>query len=225
MNKGVIVQIEQNVVHVLKNDGGFVSLPKNPDWEIGEIITITRRSRVNLILIPIVAVLLIASTVVFMQVYRIPVTFIEMSVNPAVQLEINRFNRVLNVRELNPEAAPLIQGLNYRNRPLAQVFDHLATRFANNDHFGSGTNVQFAIANDSFDDFLEIEATLQEILSRIPTAQNPQISIMRFDLNEYQALEHPIPFREIDEEVHEGHGHGRGRRHRENGWWRWNCRD
>jgi hypothetical protein len=210
MNKGVIVAFDHKTAHVLKNDGGFVALPKNPDWQIGDVVTIVilRRKLLKLAAIPAAAIL---AALLFIGIYSygITTTFVEISVSPAVQLEINRFGRVLAVQGLNPRGEALIQGLSYRHDNFDQVFDHIMLRFANANYLTSDTNIRLAIADDSFARFLDYEQSIQEIIARnIAAGHYPQIDIIRFDLNEYRALDHPIPFRQPYEgQLDEGHPH------------------
>jgi len=246
MSKGVIVQFENNKALVLKNDGSFISCPRNQSWQVGDVIGLPNQKprflSMRTALVSFATAFVLFGGLSFV-VYQAPVTIIELSVNPSVQITVNRFDRVLHVNGLNLAGENLIQGMPYRNHSLTEVYHRVMSRLANNSYLNDGA-IQFAVANDSFVSFLSIEEHLREVFEQYFQNDAVIVSIMRFDLNEYNALAHPIPIVTIPDEPatqldnaepmpqRQGgtnQNPQRQNRHQQgnwdNGWWRWDCCD
>ena len=197
MSKGVIVQLDHDIAHVLKNDGSFASYPRDMSWRIGDVITV-RHSRIlslkRIIIACTAAFLLIVG--LGAAVYQIPETYVELSVNPSIKIVVNRFDRVLNVEGLNADGENLIQGMSYKNLAFTEAYRRLLNRLDNNGWLNNAT-IQFVVANNSHVQIAEIEHNLREIFDQYGRNRTLQVSIKRFEKDEYLALAHPIPIMAI----------------------------
>jgi len=232
MSKGVIVQFEQDTALLLKNDGSFASCPRSPSWQIGDVIGIPKQkfwflSR-KLIALSVALLFTLFGGIGF-AVYQIPITVVELSVNPSVQITVNRFDRVLSAEGLNAAGENLVQGMSYRNHSLTEVYHRLMSRLANNNYLTDSV-VQFVVANDSFARFLVIEDNLREVFEQHFFNETLRVSIIRFDMNEYRGLSHPIPIAAIPADLQaparydtQSTQHHNQRGNWQNGWWRWDC--
>jgi len=197
MSKGVIVQIDHDTAHVLKSDGSFASYPRDISWQIGDVITV-RRSRFLSLKISIIActAFFISILAPGFAVYQIPVTYVELSVNPSMRITVNRFDRVLNVEGLNADGVNLIQGMSYKNLKFNEAYRRLLNRLDNNGWLNAAA-MQFVVANDSHVKIAKIEQNLREIFDQYGRDRTLQVSIKRFDKNEYLSFTHPIPIMAI----------------------------
>lgn len=175
MSKGVVVQLEHNTAYIMRNNGAFVSCPRNPNWRIGDVVTIKRHTwfslRFALISCAALLILFIGMGAV---VYNIPVSYIEVSVNPSVQMTLNRFERVLNVTGLNEEGHNLLQGISYKNLTLEEAYARLFNRLENNGYLNEAT-VQLVIVNNSQRKLDGIEQTLRDISVKYLQTNNIQM--------------------------------------------------
>ncbi len=197
MSKGVVVQLEYDTAHIMKNNGAFISCPRNPAWAVGDVVTIPQKSwlskKVAIISCAASLVVLITSGI-FM--YNIPATYIEVSVNPSVQFTLNRFDRVIQTDGLNDEGENLIQEVSYKNLTLREAYARLFNRLENDGYLGDAT-VQLVVANNSQNGLDEIEQAVREASERYIDANNIQMSIKRYANDEYLSLSHPLPVIEI----------------------------
>jgi len=197
MSKGVIVQLDHDTAHVLKNDGSFASYPRDASWQIGDVITV-RHSRLFSLkraIIACSAVFILIAGLGF-TLYQIPATYVELSVNPSIKIVVNRFDRVLSVEGLNAEGENLIQGMSYKNLSFTEAYHRLLNRLDNNGWLNNAT-MQFVVANDSHVKIAKIEQNLREIFEQYGSSRTLRVSIKRFEKNEYLALSHPIPIMAI----------------------------
>lgn len=197
MNKGVIVQLEVQNAIIMKNDGAFISCPRNSLWQLGDVVTISHRRRISLkAVLGACAVLLLVFFGAGAVLYNIPTTYMEISVNPSVQLTLNRFDRVLGVTALNPDGDSLLQGISFKNLTLYEAYSRLFNRLENNGYLRNAT-VQLVVANNSQITVDKIEQVLRDASEKYTGANDMQISIMRYTGDEYLSLTHPLPLIEI----------------------------
>ena len=197
MSKGVIVQLDHDTAHVLKNDGSFASYPRDASWQIGDVITV-RHSRflsLKMAIIACAAAFVLIAGLGF-AVYQIPVTYVELSVNPSIMIMTNRFDRVLNVEGLNAEGENLIQNMSFKNLTFTEAYRRLLNRLDNNGWLNEAM-MQFVVANDSHVKIAKIEHNLRDIFEQYGRNRTLRVSIKRFEKNEYLALSHPIPIMAI----------------------------
>lgn len=197
MTKGVIVQLDYDTAHILKNDGLLISCPRDMRWQVGDVITISRHPRISLRVILIaclISLFLLAGMGITL--YQIPTTYLEISVNPSLQLTLNRFDRVISVKGLNTDGDTLIQGVSYKNLSLDEACARLINRLDNNGYLTEAT-LQLIIANNSQKKVDDIEQNLRGILKKYDQFNYLQVSIKRYSNDEYLALDHPLPIMTI----------------------------
>jgi hypothetical protein len=203
MSKGVVVQTEEKNVYILKSDGSFISYPNNGLWQIGDVIAIPHKSWLSFKLISLFCsvflVLLISSGFV---IYNIPVAYVEITVNPAVQMTLNRFNKVLDVTGVNEDGINLLEGASYKNLSIGKAFARLLNRYENNNHL-NGAKVQLVIANKTQRNLDSLEEDLRDVILKYRQTNNIDMCVLRFDTAEYLAMEHPIPLINHAEEEEE----------------------
>lgn len=234
MNKGVIVQLEVQNAIIMKNDGAFISCPRNSLWQVGDVVTFSQRRRIPMKAVLIAcAVLLLVFVGAGSVLYNTPTTYIEVSVNPSVQFTLNRFDRVINVTGLNSDGDTLLQGLSFKNLTLYEAYSRLFNRLENNGYLRNAA-IQLVVSNNSQKAVDKIEQVLRDASEKYAGANDMRISIMRYTYDEYLSLAHPLPFMEIPEvsaedspsaetpssdlpSANQSHC-GKWR----NGWWDWN---
>ena len=67
------------------------------------------------------ACLLLMLGVGFWQLWRTPVSYISIDINPSIELALNRLDRVVAVTAYNEDGAAVAQGLSLENRPYQQA--------------------------------------------------------------------------------------------------------
>lgn len=205
MSKGVVVQLDFDTAHILKNDGRFITCTRDMRWQIGDVVAIPRNSFMSfkniLISCAVFFSLLIGTGI---GIYQIPATFIEISVNPSIQLTLNRFDRVLSVKGLNSDGDNLLQeGSSYKNLTLYEAYARLFNRLENNGYLADAV-VQLIISNNSQRTVDKIEQTIRSVVEKNNEVNNMRISIKRYANDEYLSLTHPLPIIDIPNITNQG---------------------
>ena len=99
--QGVVMEIKENRCVVLKKDGTFAEIP-NRNYTVGQTVTLSRSAvRRSLSLAACLAVVCLAGA--GHHLYFTPASYIYLDINPSVRLDLNCFERVINVVPLNED--------------------------------------------------------------------------------------------------------------------------
>lgn len=119
MIKGIVMEVTQYNVVVMTEDGNFVKV-KKPAYSLSpgeEIISEIYKSKNNMFKYAGIAaaiLLLLIPFTYFKQAYA-TVAFVDVSINPNLEIGINRYNKVSEVIPLNNDASILIKELQLMN--------------------------------------------------------------------------------------------------------------
>ena len=104
--QGVVMEIKENRCVVLKKDGTFAEIP-NRNYTVGQTVTLSRSAvRRSLSLAACLAVVCLAGA--GHHLYFTPASYIYLDINPSVRLDLNCFERVIDVVPLNEDAETLL---------------------------------------------------------------------------------------------------------------------
>lgn len=112
MKEGIILKLHRGRAVVLRPDGSFLSLPAGPDWQEGQVVSLSdcRRQQKRLRALRTLA----AAAVLFLvcglggRMYLTQTALISIDVNPSVELGINRFGRVISSTARNEEGTDVL---------------------------------------------------------------------------------------------------------------------
>ena len=114
--KGIVIEVLKNSIILMSEDGEFIqqeSLGYN--YQVGDEAKILFRKRVNNIYrkyIAIAAVLLLfVSSGIGFAAYYTPYGYINIDINPSLELKYNRFERVLDVKGINLDGVEIANNL------------------------------------------------------------------------------------------------------------------
>ncbi len=84
--------------------------------------------------------------------YRTPISFISMDVNPSIELEINRFGRVVAAEAYNEDAQNVLRRLSLKNKPYVQAVRSLLEDGTYGRYLKEDATLVFTIVSDNADD-------------------------------------------------------------------------
>lgn len=131
MNKGVVMDVSEHSLIVMRPDGRFDKVPrKNRTCEIGEEIVYAPAGK-GWRSPSVAAKSALAAAIVFCVVLFASfngklaspevVAYISMDINPSVEFGIDLNENVLELRGLNDDGVKLVEAIPYKNKPLEQV--------------------------------------------------------------------------------------------------------
>ncbi len=105
--KGVIVEIHGNAAVVLQKNGEFNRV-KNNNYIVGQQITIADNPRYTMRILAAACFVLILFLGTGAYAFYTPYEYVSLDVNPSLQYELNRFERVLSITPVNEDAQEIV---------------------------------------------------------------------------------------------------------------------
>ncbi len=150
--KAVVVETKDGSAALLRDDGRMVKM-KDEDFMIGDVINMQEkpeRNRMGLRKIALVAAMFVILLGVGASVYNTPYYYVSLDVNPGIQLEVNRFERVIGAEAVNEDAVKIVKGLEAKNKRLDDAIAEAVDLMADEGYFddGNGAVVLATIARN-----------------------------------------------------------------------------
>lgn len=112
--KGIVVEVNENAAIMLSNTGEFVNV-KNKNYEVGQKIRYFKNVGVSISAVASAILLFCAVGFAGWKFYTKPVSFVDVEINPHIRIELNAFEKVVNVVPLNYDAQALIEAVQKPN--------------------------------------------------------------------------------------------------------------
>jgi hypothetical protein len=128
--KAVIVDIQAKNAVALNKNGQFIKLKSNRNMKIGTEIDIPERAGLNIYSFTRMA----SAAAMFFVVmglgygvysYNSPFSYIDMDINPSVEITANRYNRIIDIEALNDDGNKLINKESFKNKSLKEGLEGL----------------------------------------------------------------------------------------------------
>lgn len=112
--KGIVMEVNENSAVIITADGEFLNVKKpSSDISIGEEITSTAVYKSNFIKYTAIAaaIMIILIPFIYFKQVMATVAYVNVDINPSLELGINRYNNVNSVTPLNSDASELIKDM------------------------------------------------------------------------------------------------------------------
>ena len=158
----LILECAASYAVALDEEGRFVRVP-NLGYEVGQEVDDVvifdegqllafearkaRRTRGRVGLIAAAACLVVA-VIAGGVVWRLPIGTVYMRINPEVSMEVNRFDRVVDVEGENADGEALVSGFSFYGRAIDEVLDDLASLAEEQGYLGDGGTIELTVESD-----------------------------------------------------------------------------
>ena len=166
--KATVLEIKNGQVALLRDDGIFVRR-KNKNYSIGDVIMVEEQSfwQNRWLSSAVAAVLLLAMVSTGTVVYANPTYYISIDTNPGIVLEVNRFERVVQVRAVNEEAEAVLHGLALKNMSAEEAVGKTMDRMSEMGYLASAeTNIVISTSAKDAAKAGKMSAKLQETAAK-----------------------------------------------------------
>lgn len=111
MKTGVVLEVNNKSAIVMKSDGTFVKIPLQKSWQTGDIVKIKVKNT-NIKTFSSIGACIILIMFTFGYSFLKPFSYLEISINPKVEITLNRYSRVIKIDALNKDGLILLKNLN-----------------------------------------------------------------------------------------------------------------
>lgn len=197
MKTGIVFKIDGRKSIVLKADGSFASVSTRSGWKVGETVSVSETSRNRVTPFLAMAACL---TLVFLgsfgwnQLYTSPTAIISLDVNPSIELNVNRFNRIVSATALNDEGTQILTEANIKNAEYQEALVNILNAEGTNGYLTSNANVVLTV-------FASDPAVQSSLLTELQGVVDSKVSLYSDQITtEYHAVD--------ESTVNGAHGHG-----------------
>ena len=185
--QGVVMEIKENRCVVLKKDGTFAEIP-NRNYTVGQTVTLSRSAvRRSLPLAACLAVVCLAGA--GYHLYFTPASYIYLDINPSVRLDLNCFERVIDVVPLNEDAETLLADSTIGKGKVSDCMSAIVSACREQNYLNEdNTDVEVSVRTDN----ARLETVVEDTSSTIQQ-ENLEVSVYQMDESENEsAIEHHI---------------------------------
>lgn len=154
MNKtGVVLKIEKKHLLLMTNTGEFVKVKLSPNKpRIGEtytgVMVKNKRPLKHYIAVAMLLFMFLSGGGAY--TYFTPVASIELSINPAIEIKINRFNKIISCSPLNSDGKTILEHLKLRNKNIDEALVLVVNQakkdnFINDNYIEQGKTISIKI--------------------------------------------------------------------------------
>ena len=129
MKTGIVFEIYKGKATIMKSNGEFVTVPASGNWKKGDMVHFPQTTFNTRKLCAAAAsfFFLITAGLWGGSLYFTPVATVSMDVNPAFELKLNRFDKVISVRAMDEDGTAIARQADMVNRDYSQAVASLFT--------------------------------------------------------------------------------------------------
>lgn len=192
--KGIIMEVHKNKAVVLTKEGSFLEIDKGDRaLEIGQEITLDNNKRLNRQIIrrlvsAAAAFILLITTGYGVYGYYTPYGYVNVDINPSVEIAYNLYNRVIGLKGLNEDGNILISKMNdYKNKSIENVINKVIDKAVEEAYVKPEEENLILITITEKKDKIDDDKIYQSVDSHIKEkVKNTQVVIMEGDTKIYK---------------------------------------
>lgn len=211
--KVLIIEVNENVSTVLSDNGTFIEVPTQDGWQCGmeidfeipkdepEVFEYSKREksfspkRIAAIAASVAVCLLIAFSIQFLYSnLNMVTTCVEVSINPAVRISMNKNGKVIAVDGINNDGVELVSKLNNSNR-IGDELSQIINQAVDDGYFSSDNKqVSIVVSDDDMVQAERLEKMLLEVAADVLTQReiDPIVRTRRSTLEEAKQMRQTV---------------------------------
>ena len=185
--RGIVMEIKGSRCVILKKDGTFAEI-RNRNYAVGQEVTASNPS-VGKFLSAAACLAVICTAAFGYHLYYTPTSYVYMDINPSVRLDLNCFERVIDVVPLNEDAEVLLSNLTIRKGSAEECMNTIVSACQEQNYLNEhNTDIEVSVRTDSAKLETEVETTSAAI-----GEEQLEVSVFQMSAEENDsAMEHHI---------------------------------
>ena len=185
--RGIVMEIKGGRCVILKKDGTFAEI-RNRNYTVGQEVSASNPA-IGKALSAAVCLVVICTAAFGYHLYYTPASYVYMDINPSVRLDLNCFERVIDVVPLNEDAEVLLSNLTIRKGSAEECMNTIVSACQEQNYLNEhNTDIEVSVRTDSAKLETEVETTSAAI-----GEEQLEVSVFQMDAEENDsAMEHHI---------------------------------
>ena len=190
--RGIVMEIQNGRCIVLKKDGTFAEI-RNRSYAVGQEVSLSH-SAVGKYLSAAACLAVLCTAAFGCHLYYTPASYVYLDINPSIRLDLNCFERVIDVVPLNEDAEVLLSRVTVRKGNAEDCMNTIVSACQEQNYLNeSNTDIEVSVRTDS----AALE-TAVETASTVISEDNLEVSVFQMDEEENDsAIEHHISARRL----------------------------
>ena len=164
--RGIVMEIKGGRCVILKKDGTFAEI-RNRNYTVGQEGSASNPS-VGKILSMAACLAVICISAFGYHLYYTPTSYVYMDINPSVRLDLNCFERVIDVVPLNKDAEVLLSNLTIRKGTAEDCMNTIVSACQEQNYLNeTNTDIEVSVRTDS----AKLETKLETVSAAIGEEQ------------------------------------------------------
>lgn len=131
MKTGIVMDISGGFATVMTQGGGFLTIECQKGWMQGDLVTLPEKRRTPrlraMCLAAACLILMVSLSALGYRSYTAPVALISLDVNPSIELEVNRYGRIISSSSYNAEGKEILAESSLKNESFSKGLQVLLT--------------------------------------------------------------------------------------------------
>ena len=185
--RGIIMEIKGTRCVILKKDGTFAEI-RNRNYAVGQEVS-TSNPAIGKALSAAACLAVICTAAFGYHLYYTPASYVYMDINPSVRLDLNCFERVIDVVPLNEDAEVLLSNVTVRKGSAEECMNTSVSACQEQNYLNEhNTDIEVSVRTDS----AKLETEVETASAAIGEEQL-EVSVFQMDEEENDsAMEHHI---------------------------------
>ena len=146
--RGIVMEIKGGRCVILKKDGTFAEI-RNRNYAVGQEVSASNPS-VGKALSAAACLAVICTAAFGYHLYYTPASYVYMDINPSVRLDLNCFERVIDVVPLNEDAEVLLSNLTIRKGTAEDCMNTIVSACQEQNYLNeTNTDIEVSVRTDS----------------------------------------------------------------------------
>ncbi len=190
--RGIVMEIKGSRCVILKKDGTFAEI-RNRNYTVGQEVSASTPS-VGKALSAAACLAVICTAAFGYHLYYTPTSYVYMDINPSVRLDLNCFERVIDVVPLNEDAEVLLSHLTIRKGSAEECMNTIVSACQEQEYLNeNNTDIEVSVRTDS----AKLETEVETASAAIGEEQL-EVSVFQMDEEENSsAMERHISARRL----------------------------
>lgn len=122
--QGIVMDIKGDKAVLMKENGMVVEV-KNKNYKVGQRVVERHQTYRKYIVMAACFVLCFATAISGYAAYTTPTSYIYVDINPSIRLDINYFNKIIDIVPLNDDAADLLSSYDFKSKNAEECINEI----------------------------------------------------------------------------------------------------